>query len=117
MSEVEYTDEFGEWWAGLDEGSQEAVDAAVQILQEQGPGLRRPLVGPIKTSKHANMKELIPPAGQIRILFAFDPRRIAILLLAGDKTNQWDEWYSEMVPVADRLYDQYLEELRKEELI
>ncbi|HVB74564.1 MAG TPA: type II toxin-antitoxin system RelE/ParE family toxin [Ktedonobacteraceae bacterium] len=60
------------------------------------------------------MKELRPPATNIRILFAFDPRRVAILLIGGDKTNRWQEWYEKTIPVADRLYDDYLEELRKE---
>jgi len=60
------------------------------------------------------MKELRPPATNIRILFAFDPRRIAILLIGGDKTNRWQEWYDENIPIADALYDDYLEELRRE---
>jgi len=50
------------------------------------------------------------------ILFAFDPRRMAILLLGGDKTGQWREWYREAIPLADDLYDAHLETLRKEEL-
>jgi hypothetical protein len=52
--------------------------------------------------------------GDVRILFAFDPRRIAILLLGGDKTDRWDEWYDEMIAIADQLYDEHLEELRQE---
>jgi hypothetical protein len=60
------------------------------------------------------MKELIPMGGAVRILFAFDPRRAAILLIGGDKTNRWSEWYRTMVPVADRLYDEHLLELRAE---
>ena len=71
----------------------------------------------IKGSRHANMKELRPPAGSVRILFAFDPRRAAILLLGGDKTNRWREWYREMIPIADILYDEYLDEIRREGLI
>jgi hypothetical protein len=60
------------------------------------------------------MKELRPPAGNIRILFAFDPLRVAILLIGGDKTNQWTAWYDRMLPVADALYDEHLETLRRE---
>jgi hypothetical protein len=60
------------------------------------------------------MKELIPMGGSIRILFAFDPRRIAILLMGGDKANRWDEWYGEMVPRADDLYDLHLKSLIEE---
>ncbi len=113
--EVEFTDQFGEWWENLSEEEQEAIAAVVEILQEHGPGLRRPLVGPIETSRHANMKELMPPAGNIRILFAFDPRRRAILLTGGDKSGRWQAWYEEMVPMADDLFDEHLEELRREE--
>jgi hypothetical protein len=63
------------------------------------------------------MKELRPPGGNLRILFAFDPRRMAILLLGGDKTNLWDAWYREYVPMADVLYADHLEELREEGLL
>ena len=49
------------------------------------------------------------------MLYAFDPRRAAILLLGGDKTGN-DRWYDEHVPIADRLYDEYLRELEREGL-
>lgn len=62
-------------------------------------------------------EELIPRGGFIRILFAFDPRRAAILLIGGDKYKRWDEFYEEMIPVADALYDEHLATLRKEGLI
>lgn len=51
------------------------------------------------------------------MLFAFDPRRTAILLLGGDKTGRWEEWYEEAIPQAEALYAEYLEELRKEGLL
>jgi hypothetical protein len=64
------------------------------------------------------MKELRASAGgALRVLFMFDPRRQVILLLGGNKSGAWNEWYEEAVPVADDLYDEYLEELRKEGLI
>ena len=50
------------------------------------------------------------------MLYAFDPRRSAILLLGGDKSGN-DRWYEEQVPVADRLYDEYLRQLKREGLI
>ena len=87
--EVEYTDQFGEWWDDLADEEQEAVTAAVNVLHRGGPSLGRPLVGTIKQSRHKNMKELIPPASDIRVLFAFDPRRAAILLIGGDKSGEW----------------------------
>lgn len=114
---VEGTDEFQAWYAALDDVAAETVDLAVQLLIERGPGLGRPFVDTIKSSRHSNMKELRPMAGDIRILFVFDPRRTAILLIGGDKTNNWTGWYRRMIPIADDLYDMYLDELRAEGLI
>ena len=115
--EVEFTDQFGQWYGELDERSQDWVIAAVEILEEQGPGLARPFVDTVKGSRHANMKELRPRGGSLRILFAFDPRRVAILLRGGDKTNRWQAWYREFIPIADRLYDEHLESLETEGLL
>ena len=115
--EVEYTNEFEAWWETLDSVEQQRVRRAVDQLEEIGPGLGRPLVDTVRGSRHANMKELRPSGTNIRILFAFDPRRVAILLLGGDKTGRWVEWYEEMIPIADRLYDDYLEELKREGLL
>jgi hypothetical protein len=112
--EVEYTDQFGEWWDHLSEEEQEAVTAAMNVLERRGPSLGRPLVDTIKQSRHKNMKELIPPASDIRVLFAFDPRRAAILLIGGDKSGEWSTWYDGMVPVADDLFDEHLRELESE---
>jgi hypothetical protein len=113
--EVEYIDEFEAWWNGLSEGEQEDINAVVGVLEEKGPSLRRPHVGPIVTSRHANMKELIiQHAGRpYRVLFAFDPRRCAILLIGGDKTGN-PRWYDEFVPKADDLYDEHIDELKEE---
>ncbi len=115
--EVEFTDQFGDWFAGLSEQEQDFVATAVVVLQDRGPGLGRPMVDTIKGSRHANMKELRPLGGNLRVLFAFDPRRMAILLIGGDKTNRWEAWYRESIPIADRLYDEHLETLRREGLI
>ena len=112
--DVEYTDQFGDWFWGLDEVAQDTVVAAVEILAERGPGLGRPLVDTIKGSRHANMKGLRPRGGNLRILFAFDPSRMAILLIGGDKTGRWETWYQEFIPIADQLYDEHLEILHKE---
>lgn len=115
--EVEYTDQFGEWFLGLALADQRRVAAAVRFLEEQGPGLGRPYADTIATSRHSNMKELRPRGGQLRVLFAFDPRRMAILLLGGGKTHRWNTWYEEAVPAADALYDEHLETLRREGLL
>jgi len=78
--DIEFTDQFEVWWDALTMTEQEAIWRTVQVLQQRGPSLGRPLVDTLSGSRHANMKELRPPAGSIRILFAFDPRRTAILL-------------------------------------
>ncbi|MGB8659280.1 MAG: type II toxin-antitoxin system RelE/ParE family toxin [Candidatus Acidiferrum sp.] len=116
--EAEFTDEFGAWWSGLTEGEQIDVRAGVNLLRRFGPALGRPPVDSVAPSKHANMKELrIQHRGQpYRVLFAFDPRRAAILLIGGNKTGK-GRWYKEFVPIADRLYDEHLEALRKEGLL
>ncbi len=97
------------------------LDAVIDMLAEKGPLMRRPYVGEIVTSRHHNMKELLVPAGamELRVLFCFDPRRAAILLLGGDKGegSMWNAWYRTAVPEADRLYDIYLAELRGEGLL
>jgi hypothetical protein len=116
--EVEYTDEFEEWWSQLSQEQQEALHDRVTLLAENGPSLKRPIVGEIKTSRHKNLKELIvSAAGALRVLFAFDPRRHTILLLGGDKSGNWDAWYATAVPHADALYDKHLQELRDEGLL
>jgi hypothetical protein len=98
---------FEAWWETLNEEVQEAIDAAVELLEERGPALGRPLADNMHQSRHPNMKEL-RPASSTRVLFAFDPRRVAILLIGGHKRGSWNRWYDEMVPIADALYDEHL---------
>jgi hypothetical protein len=116
--EVEFTDEFEAWWLTLSVGEQADVDASVQLLEVHGPHLGRPHVDAVKGSKHSNMKELRTQSGgrPLRTFFAFDPRRTAILLIGGDKTGD-DRFYERMVPKADVLYDDYLEEINREGVI
>ena len=113
--DIEYTDEFGEWWNSLSENEQESLRASVILLEEYGPNLPSPRSSGIATSKHAHMRELrIQHAGRpYRVLYAFDPLRTALLLIGGDKTGD-NRWYTVYVPVADRLYDDHLAALRKE---
>jgi hypothetical protein len=91
------------------------VSAKVMLLQRFGPALRRPHSGAISSSRHANMKELIIQhrGHPYRVLYAFDPRRSAILLIGGDKTGR-DRWYEIFVPIADKLYDEHLAALKRE---
>lgn len=116
--DIEYTDEFGEWWASLSAGEQEALDASVRLLEAREPGLGYPHSSGINGSRHNHMRELRTQQGgkPLRTLCAFDPRRSAILLIGGDKSGH-DRWYDIYIPIADQLYDQHLEQLRKEGLI
>jgi len=115
---VEITNEYFEWIESLDRATRRAVASDIALLEEVGPRLGRPHVDSVKGSRHSNMKELRTMHGKrhIRSLFAFDPRRSAILLIGGDKTGE-KRFYKRMIPVADDLYDQYLSELRKEGLL
>ncbi len=112
--DIEVTDEFERWWDTLDEGEREDVRSVVGLLEEKGPTLPFPHSSGVVSSKHARMRELRiqHEGGPYRVLYAFDPRRTAILLIGGDKTGN-DRWYEENVPIADRLYDAHLQELER----
>jgi hypothetical protein len=116
--EILTTEEFGRWYnEDLTDEQAGAVDARVDMLSATGPALSRPVVGAIETSRHRNMKELrCSKNGQLRVLFAFDPLRRAILLIGGDKSEgaAWNEWYVTMVPVADDLFDRHLETVKEQ---
>lgn len=116
--DVEGTDEFAEWFGGLSDNEQVSVGRIVELLVEHGPSVPFPYSSGVESSRHRHMRELrIQHEGRpYRVLYAFDPRRAAILLLGGDKTGN-NRWYEENVPVADGLYDEYLEELEQEGLI
>lgn len=116
--EVEYTDEFEVWWLALDDAERESVKSSVGLLEAQGPHLGHPHSSGIASSRHGHMRELrVQHEGHpYRVLYAFDPRRTALLLIGGDKTGK-DRWYDEFVPVADRLYDDHLVALRKEGIL
>lgn len=105
--------EVRQWISGLDRETHARVVAAIDLLAEVGPGLGRPLVDTIQGSAIANLKELRP--GSVRILFAFDPWRSSILLVAGDKAGQWRTWYNDAIPLAEHRYEMYLKERSKEE--
>jgi len=113
--EVEFTAEFELWWNTLTESEQDSIDRTVYVLKQLGPLLPDRYSKPIVTSRHSHMRELrVQHAGEpIRILYAFDPRRVALLLLGGNKTGD-DRWYDTFVPKADALYDQHLKDLAKE---
>jgi hypothetical protein len=108
------SDQVREWLSHLvkeDPGTARLVRAAIRVLREDGPALGRPLVDRIKGSNIKNLKELRPGSSgrsEIRILFVFDPRRQAILLVAGDKSSNWNGWYKPAIGQAERLYNDHL---------
>ena len=113
--EVEFTDEFGEWWGSLNSDEQDRVRDTVDLLRRFGPALPHPHCSGIVTSQFPHMRELrIQHRGRpYRVLFAFNPLRTAVLLTGGDKTGN-DRWYETFVPVADKLYQEHLNELHRE---
>lgn len=115
---VEYTDEFGAWWNTLSENEHEDIATIVGLLEEKGPQLPFPFSTGVSGSKHSHMRELRVQSktNPLRILYAFDPRRTAILLIGGNKRGD-KRWYKTYVPIADKLYADHLAELKKEGLI
>lgn len=101
----------------MSEDAQVAVDAYVKLLEEHGVGLGYPYSSDIKSASNP-LRELRPVYKGVpyRVLYAFDPRRMAILLLGGDKTGN-PKWYDEFVPIADKLFKEHLKTLKKEGLI
>lgn len=112
--EVEFADEFGAWWNSLTVEEQESVAFSVRLLEDQGVNLKRPHADTVRQSAYPNMRELrVQHEGRpYRILYAFDPRRIALLLIGGDKTGN-KRWYKEFVPIADAVYAAHLREIRR----
>ena len=95
MWDVEGTDEFAGWFGRLSRGNKSRGEAAIERLEETGPGLGRPWADSLVGTK---LKELIPRGDYIRILFRFDPRKTGILPIGGDRQGLWDEWYKKMIP-------------------
>lgn len=106
--EVVGTTEFSAWFGDLDQRAQDAVMDRVNVLRLVGPSLRRPYADTVAGSRHSNMKELIVPYRAIRVFFAFDRRRRAVLLIGGSKLGD-KRFYEHMIRRADRLYDGHLE--------
>jgi hypothetical protein len=96
-----------------DQPSAILVGQAIGMLLEAGPELGRPLADRIQHSRLRNLKELRPGSAsrsEIRILYIFDPRRNAVLLVAGDKAGRWDAWYRQAIPLAEQRYEDYLKQ-------
>lgn len=115
---IEYTDEFGDWWETLSEGEQDNVAAVVGLLEEKGIELPFPFSSGVEGSQYSHMRELRiqSKSNPLRVLYAFDPRRTAILLIGGNKRGD-KRGYKTHVPLADKLYADYLLEIKKEGLL
>jgi hypothetical protein len=110
---VKVTEEYAAWFTALIKDDLASATQVVAALREEGPTLGRPLVDRIQGSRIHHLKELRPGSGgrsEIRVLFAFDPARSALLLLGGDKAGNWQRWYRENIPIAERLYLEYTAE-------
>jgi hypothetical protein len=110
--DVFFTAQAEAWVMNLSDDDYDSIMARIELLEELGPGLSRPVVDSIHGSRHANMKEL--RAGSMRALFAFDPLRQAIVLVGGDKRDDWTGWYERNIPLADDLLDAHLATLRED---
>ncbi len=109
-TEVNVTDEFKAWYEGLSEAEQDRVAFTIGLLEERGITLPHPYSSSIKGASFA-LRELRTQAegGPLRTLYAFDPSRQAVLLIGGDKTGD-DRFYERMIPIAARIWNEYLEE-------
>ena len=110
--EIEVSDEFKEWYESLTDEECGSVHNVIEALAQLGPALGRPQVDTLKGSRYANMKELrIQHQGRpYRILFAFDPRRYAYLILGGEKNGD-AQLYIDAIRRADQIYAKHLEEI------
>ncbi len=107
--------EFEEWLLLQESGVRIAIAAYVKLLKERGPQLKRPYADTLYDSDMDNLKELrVQHRGNPwRVLFAFDPKRQAILLIGGCKKGD-DRWYNKIIPEAKTRYKRHLEELEKD---
>jgi hypothetical protein len=114
--EVTQSEEFASWFKGLREVEQDTVTAALKRLELKGVDLRYPKSSGVHQSKHGHMRELrIDTRGEaIRVFYAFDPRRKAVVLVGGRKRGEEKRFYREHVRRADAIYDEYLRQLRRE---
>ncbi len=115
MAEILFTDEFGDWWRGLSGSQQDDIATAVGVLADRGIALGYPRSSAVRGSKMGLRELRVQSSGRpLRVFYAFDPHRNAVLLLGGDKTGR-PRFYREMVPHAERVFREYLAETREKE--
>ncbi len=115
--DIRFHPAFEAWINSLAQQDGEALLAAPRILRDEGPALGRPLVDSVVGSRHSNMKEIRPGSTgrtEVRVLFAFDKKRRAILLVGGDKSDDWSGWYQRNIPIADDRFDEHQARVTKE---
>lgn len=115
--DVEFDPAFDPEFEALPAEVQDELLAHAKLLETFGPTLGRPRVDTLNGSRHANMKELRFDAanGVWRAAFAFDPRRRAIVLVAGDKSGVGERrFYKALIRKADERFDAHLDRLKKE---
>lgn len=109
-TEVLVTDEFAAWYQSLSEAEQDRVAFTVGLLEERGVTLPHPYSSAIKGASFALRELRTQSEGDpLRTLYAFDPARQAVLLIGGDKTGD-DRFYERVIPTAERLWNEYLDE-------
>lgn len=113
---VIYLDEFAAWLRAQEEDLQDRTVAQLELLKEYGPLLGRPYVDTLKGSEIANLKELrfAYDRAPIRILFAFDPKQQAVIILGGNKAVD-KRWYETNIPIAEKLYKAHIERQKEED--
>jgi hypothetical protein len=110
MVEVIATDEFKAWYTDLDDAAGDDVDVAVELLETLGVRLGYPRSSEIKGASFPLRELRIQSQGRpLRVFYAFDPKRQAVLVLGGDKTGD-DRFYQTMVPLCERIWKEYLDE-------
>lgn len=113
---VLFDEGFAEWLDALPANLRRKIVGHIELLEKLGPNLGRPRVNGVKGSTYPNMKELrVQYKGDAwRVLFAFDTRRNAVLLVGGNQAGN-QRWYVESIPVADQRFRRHLESLKDEE--
>jgi hypothetical protein len=116
VTDVFVTDEFEAWWHSLSAGAQEDVAFVVGLLEQKGVALGFPYSSAVRSAK-LRLRELRVSAegDALRILYAFDPWRSAILLIGGTKAGRGDRFYADAVPKAEVLYEEYITLRKREE--
>lgn len=119
MWNIDYT-YIEDWLDTLETDAVAMIFAALEHLQSEGPNLGRPLVDTLAGTQVKNLKELRPASpknSEIRIIFAFDPKRNAVMLLGGDKSKgknnkaKWADWYKKEIPRAEKIYAEHLKQI------